>query len=110
MFIVDPVATQHKWRLLSTRSNFIVTFPRSVSRVVVLKQLDSTGFHRVRVEFAQGQSPMADGASSYSCSIVDDPVMTELLHYRVDSSAKGGKGGKGGRSKGDKGTTGGKGT
>jgi len=108
IFIVDPMAAKNKCRLLSTRSNFIVTFPKSVSRLVVLNNVDSSGFHRVRVEFADGQSPLEDGATSYSCFIVDDPAVRGLLHYHSDQRGGGKKGGKGAKGGGKVGGKGGK--
>ena len=113
VFILDPGSATNKWSLISTRSNFMITMPKSVLKVTVLSHVDETGFRPLRIDFRPGESPLSNSEARYTGNIGSDEFMQSLVHYKMDSNSnrvrggkrggKGGKGRKGGKQGGKKG-------
>jgi len=103
IFILNPSSTKKSWSLVSTRSNFVITMPSCVDKVMVLPEIQADGFHPLRIVFKKDSTPLDNGDTTYTCNVGEDSFIHTLLHFKVASNQvakKGKKGGKGGKKGG----------
>jgi DNA topoisomerase-3 len=108
MLILDPTGGPN-WRLVSTRTNVVVTLPRGAHKISLLDQYDhETGCRLMDVDFHKSQSPLEGGATRYVGCILNDELLESLIETKYTSTKAPGRGrgrgrgkGRGGRSKGD---------
>ncbi len=118
IFILDPHFGP-KWRLVATRDATIIHLPKSIDKITVLNEKEEVlGCHKLKIEFKDGQSPLADGSVKHTCFYPTDPVLqgaSRVFHGSERTASKGrggrgrGRGGRGRAGRGDKGGRGGRG-
>jgi DNA topoisomerase-3 len=85
--LLDPTGGPH-WRLVSSRSALVRSFPPFVHQVSLGPRCGCAGTCRkIVVEFQRGRSPLADGATRHVGCVLSD----ELLEALFQSAEMGGK-------------------
>lgn len=109
VFIMDPHFGP-KWRLVSTRDATIIFLPKSIDKITVLHEKDEVlGFHKMKIEYKVGQSPLEGGEAKHTCFYPTDVILqggSRVFHgsERTKASGRGGRGrGRGGGGRGGRG-------
>jgi DNA topoisomerase III len=102
-FIVDPHFGP-KWRLVGTRDPTIIYLPQNIERVTVLDKRDEVHeVHLMQIKFKEGESPLADGSTTYTCCYPADTLLQSMvrIHHGSERLKAGSRGGRGrGRGRG----------
>lgn len=102
IFILDPHFGP-KWRLVGTREPTIVHLPKSIDTITVLEEKEETsGCRKLRVKFKDGESPLEDGSTKYTCFYTTDQLLKDSsrVYHGSERTAFSGRGGRGGRGRG----------
>jgi hypothetical protein len=107
-FIVDPHFGP-KWRLVGTRNPTTIHLPQCIERLTVLDKRDEVhDVHLIQIKFKDGESPLTDGRTTYTCCYPTDKLIQSLVRIhqgseRLKAGRRGGRGRGRGRGRGDRG-------